>query len=296
MALPIFICDAFVGQLAHQGENRVLRGNPAAVVLLDEFRSDDWLQNVAAEFNLSETAFLVPRAADEWNLRWFTPTLEVDLCGHATLASSHVLWHAERATGDELKFHTRSGVLGARRSSDSDSDGGSGDSGGSDGNERIALDFPAQPVKMMSAPPELLEAVGLRAHADPVVACRADDDWLFKVAGGRVETLKPDFARLRELAAVQKWRGVMVTARAPRGASYDFSSRFFGAGAGVDEDPVTGSAHTKLAPFWGGLLKKDAMTAVQLSPRGGRLELRLRGERVEIAGRAQVRVSGQWLE
>ena len=279
MSLSIFICDAFVGTLIGQPESRVLRGNPAAVMFLDEFRSDDWLQNVASEFNLSETAFLVQRSDDEWDLRWFTPTLEVDLCGHATLASSHAVWHDGRARGDELRFHTRSGVLGARRDGD-----------------KIALDFPAAPVQMTNAPPELLEAIGLRAHADPVAAYRASDDWVFKVASGRVETLQPDFARLRALAALQGWRGVIVTARAARAANYDFCSRFFGAGAGIDEDPVTGSAHTKLAPFWGKLLKKDEMTALQLSPRGGWLELKLRGERVEIAGRAAVRVSGQWLE
>ena len=283
MSIPIFICDAFVGQL----DGRVLRGNPAAVMILDSFRSDAWLQNVATEFNLSETAFLVQRADDEWDLRWFTPTTEVDLCGHATLASSHAVWHSERASGDELKFHTRSGVVGARRSGESGENDESGD--------QIALDFPVQPVKMTSAPPELIEAIGLRAHADPVVACRAADDWLLKVASGRVETLSPNFAWLRELAATQHWRGVIVTARAPRGANYDFCSRFFGAGAGIDEDPVTGSAHTKLAPFWANLLKKDELTAVQLSARGGLLHLKLRGERVVIAGRSEIRVRGEWL-
>ncbi len=275
MSLPVFIADAFVGQI----ENRILRGNPAAVMILDEFRDDDWLQNVAAEFNLSETAFLVQRADGSWDLRWFTPTIEVDLCGHATLASAHVLWQSGRAQSDELTFHTRSGELGARRSGD-----------------EIALDFPVQSVKMTRAPPALIEAVGLRMGADPVAAYRADDDWLFKVASGRVETLRPNFALLRELSAPLKMRGVIVTARAPRGANYDFASRFFAPGAGIDEDPVTGSAHTKLAAFWGGLLKKDEMTAVQLSSRGGLLRLKLNGERVEIAGKAEVRVSGQWLE
>ncbi len=274
MALPVFICDAFIGQL----ENRILRGNPAAVMILDEFRSDAWLQDVAAEFNLSETAFLVGRSDDDWDLRWFTPLAEVDLCGHATLASSHVVWNSGRARGEQLKFRTRSGVLGARRIAD-----------------EIALDFPLQPVKMTTAPPELLEAVGLRAHADPVAAYRADDDWLLKIASGRVETLQPNFARLRELAVAQQWRGVIVTARAPRGANYDFNSRFFGAGAGLDEDPVTGSAHTKLAPFWAQLLKKDELTAVQLSARGGLLHLKLRGERVEIRGKSAIRVRGEWL-
>ena len=272
MPIPIYIADAFVGQL----DSRALRGNPAAVMLLDRTRPDDWLQEVAQEFNLSETAFPLPRADGSWDLRWFTPQTEVDLCGHATLASAHVLWQSGRAQGDELKFHTRSGVLGARRTGD-----------------EIALDFPVTPVKMTPAPPGLIEAVGLQNGADPVACYRADDDWLLKVASGRVETLRPDFARLRELVEPL---GVIVTARAPCGATYDFSSRFFASGAGIDEDPVTGSAHTKLAPFWAGLLKKDELTAVQLSARGGWLKLRVRGERVEIQGKAEIRVRGSWLE
>ena len=278
MPIPIFIADAFVGQL----DDRILRGNPAAIVLLDEAKSDGWLQLVAAEFNLSETAFLWPRAENSaenaWDLRWFTPTTEVELCGHATLASAHILWETGRANGDELKFHTRSGVLGARRAQD-----------------EIALDFPLQPVKMTNAPPELLEAVGLRPHADPVAAYRAADDWLLQVACGRVETLKPNFALLREILGALSMRGVIVTARAPRAAHYDFTSRFFAGGAGVDEDPVTGSTHTKLAPFWAELQGKDQFTALQLSARGGRLKVKLRGERVEIGGRAQICVRGEWI-
>ena len=274
MSFPIFIADAFVGHI----ENRILRGNPAAVMILDEFHPDNWLQAVAAEFNLSETAFLWQREDNDWNLRWFTPTLEVDLCGHATLASSHVLWQSGRVSGHELRFHTRSGVLGARR----------------DG-EQIALDFPIQPVEMKSAPPALLEAVGLRLHADPVVAYRAADDWLLKVASGRVETLLPNFELLRQLSAPLQMRGVIVTARAPRGANYDFASRFFAPGVGVAEDPVTGSAHTKLASFWGGLLKKDEMIALQSSPRGGLLHLKLREQSVEICGKVEIRVRGEWL-
>lgn len=274
MSFPIFIVDAFVGQI----ENRVLRGNPAAVAVLDEFLPDEWLQEVAAELNLSETAFLRQRAGNDWDLRWFTPTTEVDLCGHATLASSHVLWESGRAQGEELKFHTRSGVLSARKDS-----------------EQIALDFPLQPVEMKSAPPELLESVGLRLHADPVVVYRAADDWLLKVASGRVETLQPNFELLRQLSAPLQMRGVIVTARAPRGADYDFSSRFFAPAIGVAEDPATGSAHTKLAALWGALLKKEALTAVQLSKRGGLLHLRTRANNVEIRGKAKVRVRGQWL-
>ena len=273
MSLPIWIADAFVGQL----EARALRGNPAAVMVLDYARPDDWLRNVAAEFNLSETALLLKRADGDWDLRWFTPMLEVDLCGHATLASAHVLWDSGRAASDALSFHTRSGVLGARKMGD-----------------EIALDFPVQKVEMTKAPPALLQAVGLCA-ADAVASYRAADDWLFKVARGRVETLAPDFAALAALSKPLQMRGVIVTQSAPRGASYDFSSRFFAGGAGIDEDPVTGSAHTKLAPFWGELLKKDELTAVQLSERGGLLKLKLEGERVQIAGRAQIRVRGEWL-
>ena len=277
MSAPVWIADAFVGQL----DNRTLRGNPAAVMVLDAPRDDEWLQNVAAEFNLSETAFLWTRPnsdGSEWDLRWFTPQIEVDLCGHATLASAHVLWESARAQGDELKFHTRRGVLGARK-----------------GDDEIALDFPAIPVKMVPAPPGLIESAGLRAHADPVASYRADDDWLLKVASGRLETLKPDFVELRQICESLQLRGVIVTARAPRGASYDFASRFFAPGAGIDEDPVTGSAHAKLTPFWANLLKKDELTAVQLSPRGGLLRVKLNGERVAIAGRAATRVRGQWL-
>ena len=278
MSLPIFIADAFVGQL----ENRKLRGNPAAVMVLDKWRDAAWLQDVAAELNLSETAFLSERADESWDLRWFTPTTEVDLCGHATLASAHVLWQSGRATKDELQFHTRSGILGARRAG-----------------EHIALDFPVQPVKMVTtnvpALDDLIGAVGLRSHADPVVAYRAADDWLLKVASGRLETLQPNFAHLRELSTPLQMRGVIVTARAPRGANYDFAARFFAPGIGVDEDAVTGSAHTKLAPLWAGLLKKDDLIAVQLSPRGGLLQLKLRENRVEISGKTEIRVSGQWL-
>ena len=277
MSFPIWIVDAFVGQL----ENRVLRGNPAAVVILedaDKWSQAPWLQEVAAEFNLSETAFVRHRENNAWDLRWFTPCAEVDLCGHATLASSHVLCQSGRAQGDELEFHTRSGVLGARRVG-----------------EQITIELPVQSVKMSAPPPALVEAVGLRAGADPVVAYRAADDWLLKIASGRLETLQPNFAWLRELAGPLQMRGVIVTARAPRGAAYDFSSRFFAAGVGIDEDPVTGSAHTKLAPLWSGLLHKDELTAVQLSPRGGCLRLKLRGERVELTGETKIRIQGQWL-
>ena len=274
MSFPIFIADAFVGQI----ENRTLRGNPAAIVILDEFPSDDWLQEVAAEFNLSETAFLRQREGNNWDLRWLTPTTEVELCGHATLASAHVLWESGRAQGEFLNFYTRSGVLIARKEG-----------------AQIALDFPLQPVEMVNAPPALIEAVGLRAGVDPFVAYRAADDWLLKIASGRIETLRPNFALLHPLSAPLKMRGVIVTARAPRGADYDFASRFFAPGVGVAEDPVTGSAHTKLAAFWSVLLKKEALTAVQLSSRGGLLHLKLCGQNVEIRGSAEIRVRGEWL-
>ena len=273
MCLPIFIADAFVGQLT----NRELHGNPAAVMFLDKVRENSWLQNVAAEFNLSETAFVLPRADGDWDLRWFTPTSEVDLCGHATLASAHVLWESGRVQTDGLKFHTRSGILGARRIG-----------------EEIALDFPVQPVKIASAPAALVEALGLK-NSDPVAAYRADDDWLLKVARGRIETLRPDFPQLRALSKPLQMRGVIITEAAPKDSTHDFASRFFAPAIGVDEDPVTGSAHTKLAPFWAELLKKTELTGVQLSARGGLLKLKLNGARVEIRGQTKIRVRGEWL-
>ena len=234
------------------------KGNPAAVCLLDRERDAQWMQNVAAEMNLAETAFLLPR--DEgFSLRWFTPAVEVDLCGHATLASAHALWQ-EKALEGEARFHTRSGVLTARREGD-----------------WIELDFPATPDQPATAPEEMLRALG----ADPLYVGKNKFDYIVELKSeDEVRHLQPHYAALRKLPA----RGIIVTSRSS--GDYDFISRFFAPGVGIDEDPVTGSAHCCLAPFWASRLGKNEFVAYQASPRGGVVRVRLDGDRVKLRGRA----------
>ncbi len=265
---PFWIVDAFVGEVA----GRILRGNPAAVVVLDEFACDEELQERAHEFNLSETAFVVRRGDDcEFDLRWFTPQVEVDLCGHATLAAAHALVDAGKLNpGQTARFATRSGVLEARVEDEG----------------RIELDFPVQSVEECAVPMELHHALQL-SH-NPVLFCgRAGDDWLLRVEPRTLESLAPNFVRLQKF----KTRGVIVTAQEPR-EEIDFASRFFAPRVGISEDPVTGSAHTKLAPFWAARLGKTKLQAVQLSERGGLLQLEVRGVRVGIAGKCHLRARG----
>jgi predicted PhzF superfamily epimerase YddE/YHI9 len=244
--LRLLQVDAFTGT--------PFRGNPAAVCLLDRDRDAEWMQNVAAEMNLSETAFLLPRD-DGFSLRWFTPMVEVDLCGHATLASAHALWE-ERVIDGEARFHTRSGLLTANRAG-----------------EWIELDFPAKPEQ-----PLLLESLG----ANATYIGRNVFDYLVEVAcEDELRALDPDHAKLRTIPV----RGVIVTARSSS-SEFDFVSRFFAPGSGVDEDPVTGSAHCALTPYWAKKLGKTEMTAFQASRRGGVVRVRLDGDRVKLGGRA----------
>jgi PhzF family phenazine biosynthesis protein len=256
--MPIRLCtaDAFA--------DAPFRGNPAAVCLLPEPRDEAWMASVAREMNLSETAFLVRRADGSFDLRWFTPTVEVALCGHATLASAHVLWETGTlAAGETARFHTKSGLL----LSAEPREGG-----------LIALDFPARVAAPAEAPPGLAEALGVDLH----YVGRNVDDYLAEVESeDAVRALRPDARGLRTLGV----RGVIVTAKAET-AGFDFVSRFFAPGAGIDEDPVTGSAHCCLAPFWGERLGKRAMVGYQAPARGGVVRVRLEGERVELAGRA----------
>ncbi len=253
MAIPLFHVDAFT--------DTVFGGNPAAVCLLEPPAEVDWMQSVAREMNLSETAFLVP-GGERFDLRWFTPGMEVDLCGHATLASAHVLWETgtvEEATA--IAFSTRSGVLSAARAGD-----------------WIELDFPADPPVEKPPPPGLEAALGARP-----VWFGESDNYQFAEVGSEeaLRSLAPDFRALAALVPV----GITVTAR-PSAARWDFVSRFFAPGAGIDEDPVTGSAHCQLAPYWSERLGKDVMLAYQASTRGGVVRVACRGERVELAGRA----------
>jgi PhzF family phenazine biosynthesis protein len=245
------------------------RGNPAAVCFLDGERDDRWMANVAAEMNLSETAFLLPRN-DDWSLRWFTPAVEVDLCGHATLASAHAIWSENVSGAGELRFHTRSGVLTAKRAGD-----------------LIELDFPAKREEQIAAPAGLLDALGT-THATYVG--RNQFDYLVELpTEAEVRNLKPDHAVLRQLPV----RGIIVTSRGD--GEYDFVSRFFAPGSGIDEDPVTGSSHVCLTPYWAQRLGKNEMSAFQASPRGGAVRVRLDGDRVKLGGRAVTVLRGELL-
>lgn len=263
MPQPIVQVDAF----AH----RPFAGNPAAVCVLDGPREESWMRDVAAEMNLSETAFLHPRD-DGWSLRWFTPAVEVDLCGHATLAAAHVLWQDGLLPPDaEARFHTRSGVLTAALR-----DGW------------ITMDFPAKPEQAAPAPEGLAEALGAR----PVYTGRSRFDWLVELESeAAVRALAPD---LGVLARVQA-RGVIVTARS-QGGEYDFVSRFFAPSVGVPEDPVTGSAHCALAPFWAARLGRDSLTGYQASRRGGIVKVRVAGDRVMLGGQAVTVMRGELVD
>ncbi|MBX5455947.1 MAG: PhzF family phenazine biosynthesis protein [Thermogemmatispora sp.] len=241
--------------------DRPFAGNPAAVCLLAEPRDERWMQLVAREMNLSETAFLLPEG-DGYRLRWFTPTVEVDLCGHATLASAHILWEEGLLRPDDLaRFYTRSGLLTARCL-----------------DSWIELDFPATPATATTPPPGLSEALGVT----PLLVARNQFDYLVELESEEaVRTLQPDLTRLLTIPA----RGFIVTSRAS-GQDYDFVSRFFGPAVGVNEDPVTGSAHCTLAPFWCSRLGRPALTGYQASARGGLVRVRLAGERVFLSGQA----------
>jgi len=260
MTIPMFHVDAFT--------DRPFAGNPAAVCILSSTRNASWMQAVAADMNLSETAFLL-REGTAFRLRWFTPQVEVDLCGHATLASAHVLWREIGMPADEpLTFVTRSGVLTATRRE-----------------SLIELDFPREPASNAVAPPELLDALGVA----PTYVGQNRFDYLIEVATEEVvKSLEPDFAALRKLNV----RGVIVTSRSAS-PDVDFVSRFFAPGAGVDEDPVTGSAHCCLGPYWHEKLHKDAFVAHQVSARGGIVHVRVLRKRVMLGGHAVTVVRGE---
>jgi PhzF family phenazine biosynthesis protein len=250
--------------------DRPFAGNPAAVCLLPTSADDVWMQQVAREMNLAETAFLI-RRANGFDLRWFTPSTEVELCGHATLASAHVLWEEHQLPSEEVaRFHTRSGVLTARK-----------------GPDLIWLDFPATPVQPAGPVPSLERALG----KDVVYIGRTTFDYLVELeSDAAVRSLAPDLNQLALLPV----RGVVVTARSGSG-DYDFVSRFFAPGAGVPEDPVTGSAHCGLGPFWAPRLGKQEMVGYQASPRGGVVAVRLDGNRVHLGGQAVTVLRGELL-
>jgi predicted PhzF superfamily epimerase YddE/YHI9 len=260
MTHTIYQVDAFTHQ--------PFKGNPAAVCLLSEPADEKWMQHVACEMNLSETAFVV-RQAEGFGLRWFTPAAEVDLCGHATLASAHILFETGVLQVNETaRFQTRSGLLMASRHTD-----------------WIKLDFPVTPEEAETPPPGLLEALGAPAR----YVGKNIFDYLVELDDETtLRKLKPDFTALQTLHV----RGIIVTSRSASPA-FDFISRFFAPGVGVNEDPVTGSAHCCLAPYWSSRLGKQEMVAYQASARGGLVRVQLAGERVFLFGQAVTVMRGE---
>lgn len=251
---PIYQVDSFT--------DAPFKGNPAGVCCLMGHRPDDWMQRVAFEMNLSETAFFMQKN-DSFLLRWFTPAVEVDLCGHATLATAHVIWQSEIVGPLEpIHFETRSGTLTAKREG-----------------EWIVLDFPVRVSSPAALPDGITEALGVT----PVACLRGVDDYVLVFeTEAEVRAIEPDFRALKSVKA----RGVIVTSKSESPA-YDFVSRFFGPAVGVDEDPVTGSAHCALAHYWGERLGKKSMTGFQASERGGVVKVELPGKgRVLLKGKA----------
>ena len=265
MPVRIVQVDAFA--------SRPFTGNPAAVCVLPEAAPEQWMHDVAREMNLSETAFLVPKSAtpqsDGFDLRWFTPAVEVDLCGHATVASAHVLWtEGHLPTGAQARFHTRSGLLSADQRG-----------------EWIELDFPATPPAPAGPQPILLDALGVTAR----FTGKTRFDYFVEIeSADALRALAPDFTALRKFGV----RGVIVTARSSS-SEFDFISRFFAPGAGIDEDPVTGSAHCALGPYWSERLRKQALSAYQASARGGVVRVCVKQDRVILGGQAVTVLRGE---
>ncbi len=257
MKLPLFQVDAFAEGL--------FKGNPAAVVPLDNWLTDEVMQQIAMENNLSETAFFVP-TTEGFEIRWFTPKAEVKLCGHATLATAHVIFEEARYPHDEIVFTSKSGSLRVRKNSD-----------------KFQLDFPADTIRPIDAPNQIFQAIGKL----PKACFKGKTDYLLVFENEReIREITPSFTQLARTSV----RGVIVTAP---GDQVDFVSRFFAPGVGIDEDPVTGSAHTSLTPYWSKRLGKTEMTARQLSQRGGELQVSLNGDRVLIAGKTKTYLRGE---
>jgi PhzF family phenazine biosynthesis protein len=263
MSQTIIQVDAFT--------NKPFSGNPAAVCVLSSPQSDTWMQNIAQEMNLSETAFLVTED-DSFNLRWFTPTVEVPLCGHATLASAHVLWSEGYLSFDkQAKFYTKSGILQATKKDD-----------------WIELDFPANPSQQIEIIPQLKAALGV----DCIGMYKNSLGYLVEVESAEIiQQMQPNFSEILKLPLNQ----VIVTSLGNQDSEYDFVSRFFAPGLGINEDPVTGAAHCCLAPFWHNRLLKDQLMAYQASSRGGILKVSYQpnDSRVFISGQAMTTMRGE---
>ena len=259
--MKLYHIDAFT--------DKPFSGNPAAVCFLDEQRENSWMQKIAMEMNLSETAFAWPKG-DGYELKWFTPTTEVDLCGHATLATAHAIWEEGlKPRESTLEFYTKSGILTTKYT-----DGW------------IEMDFPSLPARETAPPEGLLEALHVKAS----YVGKNEFDYLVEVTTEvMLRKIRPDFPKLARI----DMRGVIVTTRS---SDYDFVSRFFAPLAGVSEDPVTGSAHCCLAPYWGRKLKKEKMVGFQASPRGGIVKVQVKGDRVILGGKAVTIMKAELLQ
>lgn len=257
MRIPIYHVDAFT--------SRLFAGNPAAVCPLERWLDDTTLQRIGAENNLSETAFFVPEG-EGYRLRWFTPAVEIDLCGHATLASAYVVFRFLDPARESVVFESRSGPLGVRRAGD-----------------LLEMDFPSRPPGAVEVSPALLPALG---GPEPVEVLAARDYLVVYESEEQVRALAPDFAGLKRVDRFA------VIATAPGTGGADFVSRFFAPAQGIDEDPVTGSAHSTLVPYWSRRLGKKRLAARQVSARGGELECEDRGDRVAMAGQAVLFMQG----
>jgi PhzF family phenazine biosynthesis protein len=257
MKLQIYQADAFAAGL--------FKGNPAAVVPLTKWLNDETMQLIAMENNLSETAFFIPEG-NQFHIRWFTPKAEVKLCGHATLASAHILFNELNFQSEQIEFNSKSGILTVKKTGD-----------------KLQLDFPADFAAEVEPVPVFAEAFGIQ----PSTTLKGRTDYLLLFDSEEIiRNIEPNFQLLYQSDA----RGIMVTAK---GNKVDFVSRFFAPGVGIDEDPVTGSAHTTLIPFWANRLNKTEMTALQLSARGGELWCSLSDDRVLIAGKAVTYLRGE---
>jgi PhzF family phenazine biosynthesis protein len=257
MKIKMFQVDAFSGAL--------FSGNPAAVCILKKWLPEDLMQNIAMENNLAETAFVV-KENDSYHIRWFTPKAEVNLCGHATLASGHVIFNHLNENGNEIIFQSRSGELKVRKKG-----------------KNLILNFPTDTIHEIEMPENIVDAIGLR----PVGAYKGRTDYMLIYQDqAEIDKIQPDFRKLKQTNA----RGIMVTSP---GKESDFVSRFFAPAVGVDEDPVTGSAHTSLIPYWSKRLGKTELTAIQLSSRRGYLKCKYLGDRVEIGGNAVTYLVGE---
>ncbi|RZI45697.1 PhzF family phenazine biosynthesis protein [Candidatus Finniella inopinata] len=251
--------------------NQLFKGNPAAVFVVDTFPTPQLMQKIATEINLSETAFVVAKPNAHYDIRWFTPLKEVELCGHATLAAAHVLWNELKVDDNPIYFDSLGGILMASKA----------------GHE-ITLDFPAYHSEPMAVPDGLVEALGV----GPVCVSKAHDDCIVELYSfADVVNLQPNIAGLNEIDC----RGIIVTADGRAGGQYDFVSRFFAPRVGVTEDPVTGSAHCKLAPYWADRLGKTDMVAYQASKRGGVIKVRYEHNRVHLAGQSVTVLEGRFL-